>query len=145
MPPRTPKDLRTAWLLLLLRAEPGYGYALRRELGARGLEVEPGALYRNLRELERDGLITSRWMEPAAGPRARVYTISPSGQRSLVMLAGAIELARDAHLAFLTAYGRHGTDAVTPPSRLAGPGRTEGAARAAPPGPCCAERARPSC
>src|SRR6478672_4682020 len=63
LPPRTPKDLRAAWLLLLLRAEPSYGYVLRRELGERGFDVDPGTLYRTLRELERDGLITSRWME----------------------------------------------------------------------------------
>jgi PadR family transcriptional regulator PadR len=104
IPPRLPKDLRTAWLLLLLRAEPSYGYVLRRELGARGLEIEPGTLYRSLRELEGDGLITSRWMDPGAGPRARVYTITPAGERNLHVLAAAIETARDTQMAFMTAY-----------------------------------------
>jgi PadR family transcriptional regulator PadR len=99
-----PKDLRIAWLLLLLRTEPSYGYVLRRELSERGLEVEPGSLYRSLRELERDAFISSRWVEPAAGPRARVYTITPSGERSLDVLAAAIELARDAQKGFLAAY-----------------------------------------
>jgi PadR family transcriptional regulator PadR len=106
IPPRLPKDLRTAWLLLLLRAEPSYGYVLRRELGARGLEIEPGNLYRSLRELERDGLITSRWMDPGAGPRARVYTITPDGERNLDVLAAAIETARDTHAGFLAAYAQ---------------------------------------
>jgi PadR family transcriptional regulator PadR len=106
VPPRLPKDLRTAWLLLLLRAEPSYGYMLRRELGARGLEIEPGTLYRTLRELEGDGLITSRWMDPAAGPRARVYTITPNGRRNLDVLAAAIETACVTHAAFLTTYAQ---------------------------------------
>ena len=105
-PPRLPKDLRTAWLLLLLRVEPSYGYVLRRELGARGLEIEAGTLYRSLRDLEGAGLITSRWMDPGAGPRARVYTITPSGQRSLDLLAATIETARDTHAAFLAAYAQ---------------------------------------
>jgi DNA-binding PadR family transcriptional regulator len=105
LPPHIPKDLRTAWLLLLLRDEPSYGYVLRRALSARGLDVEPGTLYRGLRELERDGLITSQWMEPAAGPRARVYTITRDGHRSLDLLAAAIDLARGAQVAFLEAYG----------------------------------------
>ncbi len=104
LPPRIPKDLRTAWLLLLLRSEPSYGYVLRRELSERGLEIEPGSLYRSLRELESDGLITSHWMEPAAGPRARHYTLTPEGQRALGLLAAAIEGARDAQGAFLAAY-----------------------------------------
>jgi DNA-binding PadR family transcriptional regulator len=116
IPPRLPKDLRTAWLLLLLRAEPSYGYELRRKLGARGLEIEPGTLYRSLRELERDGLITSRWMDPAAGPRARVYTITPNGERNLAVLAAAIETARDTHAEFLAAYAQavHGRKPAGP-------------------------------
>jgi PadR family transcriptional regulator PadR len=104
LPPHIPKDLRTAWLLLLLRREPSYGYVLRRELRARALDVEPGTLYRSLRELERNALITSRWMEPAAGPRARVYTITPDGHAYLGVLAAAIEVARDAQVGFLAAY-----------------------------------------
>jgi DNA-binding PadR family transcriptional regulator len=104
LPQRIPKDLRTAWLLLLLRAEPSYGYMLRRALSERGLEVEPGSLYRSLRELERDAFISSRWVEPAAGPRARVYTTTPGGERCLDVLATTIELARDAQEGFLAAY-----------------------------------------
>ena len=91
-------------MLLLLRDAPSYGYVLRRELSARGLDVEPGTLYRSLRELERDALIRSKWMEPAAGPRARVYTITPDGHACLGALASAITLARDGQVAFLEAY-----------------------------------------
>jgi DNA-binding PadR family transcriptional regulator len=116
LPPPIPKDLRTAWLLLLLRAEPSYGYMLRRALAERGLEVDAGTVYRSLRELERDGLITSRWFEPAAGPRARVYTITPDGLATLDLLAASIELTREAQATFLAAYRR-------PPARTpAAPG-----------------------
>lgn len=113
IPPRIPKDLRTAWLLLLLRAAPSYGYMLRRALRERGIEIEPGSLYRSLRELERDAFITSRWVEPAAGPRARVYTITPAGERGLEVLATAIELGRDAQGRFLVAYDRPAGDAYS--------------------------------
>jgi PadR family transcriptional regulator PadR len=105
LPPRLPKDLRTGWLLLLLRDGPSYGYVLRRELGARGLEVEPSALYRSLRELESDGLIASSWMQPGPGPRARVYTVTTAGLHSLERLAAGIDRARRAQEAFLSAYG----------------------------------------
>lgn len=92
----------------MLRAQPSYGYVLRRELRERGLDVEAATLYRGLRELERDNLITSHWMEPAAGPRARVYTITAEGRRTLDLLADAIELARAAQVGFLEAYGPRG-------------------------------------
>jgi len=119
MPSPISKDLRTAWLLLLLRDAPSYGYVLRRELSARGVEVEAGTLYRSLRELERNALISSRWMDPAAGPRARVYTITAGGRASLDELVAAIELARAAQGAFLAAYGTrpagaHGSSAKLP-------------------------------
>jgi DNA-binding PadR family transcriptional regulator len=105
-------------LLLLLRDAPSYGYVLRRELAARGLEVEPGTLYRSLRELERDALISSRWMEPAAGPRTRVYTITAEGHACLDELAAVIELARGAQVIFLEAYTERmgGAASAAPPS-----------------------------
>jgi DNA-binding PadR family transcriptional regulator len=103
--PRISKDLRTAWLLLLLRAKPSYGYVLRRELQERGLEVDAGSLYRSLRELEGDGLISSRWRAPSAGPRSRIYTLTEKGHRALVVLASAIELGREVRDEFLAAYG----------------------------------------
>jgi PadR family transcriptional regulator PadR len=103
-----------AWLLLLLSEAPGYGYVLRRELVARGLHIEPGTLYRTLRELERDALITSRWLEPAAGPRARVYTITPDGRSCLQQLAAGIEQARAAQTAFLDAYAMRPDSAGSP-------------------------------
>jgi DNA-binding PadR family transcriptional regulator len=95
-----------AWLLLLLVDAPSYGYVLRRELSARGLEIEPGTLYRTLRELERGELITSQWMEPAAGPRARVYTLTAEGRSCLDELAAGIEQGRAAQTAFLDAHAR---------------------------------------
>lgn len=113
LPPRLPKDLRTAWLLLLVRSEPSYGYVLRRELADRGLEIEPGTLYRALRELEGDSLITSRWMEPAGGPRSRVYTLTADGARYLDVLADSISDSRDSQVAFLRAYG-HAFDTPDP-------------------------------
>ena len=113
LPPRIPKDLRNAWLLLLLRDQPSYGYVLRRALSERGLAIEPGTLYRGLRELERDELISSRWMEPAAGPRARVYTITAEGRSCLDRLAAGIKLLRTAQKSFLDAYAGPRSRTVT--------------------------------
>lgn len=95
------KDLRTAWLLLMLRDGESYGYELRRELVARAGELDPAVMYRSLRDMERNGLITSRWMSSHSGPRRRVYDITTRGRGELERIADAIATARDAQTAFL--------------------------------------------
>jgi PadR family transcriptional regulator, regulatory protein PadR len=100
----------------LLRDEPGYGYVLRRELRRRGFEVEPGTLYRTLRELEAEGLIESRWVDPAAGPRSRVCSITQAGRDKLEELATEIEVERDRRLTFLKAYAQSDPDRAEAPA-----------------------------
>lgn len=95
------KDLRTAWLLLMIREGASYGYELRRELALRASHLDPAVMYRSLREMEGEGLIRSRWMASQTGPSRRVYDITPAGRRELVRIAGAIAVARDAQTAFL--------------------------------------------
>jgi len=98
------KDFRAAWLLLLLRDGAGYGYVLQRRLGERGFSTERGAMYRTLRQLDGEGLISSRWMDPSHGPRRRLYELTPDGHAALGRIAATIESTRDAQTAFLTAY-----------------------------------------
>jgi DNA-binding PadR family transcriptional regulator len=98
------KDFRTAWLLLLLRDGSSYGYELRRELELRAMALDPAVMYRSLRDMERGGLIASRWMCSHAGPKRRVYNITPVGQGELTRIAATIRGARDAQNAFLDAF-----------------------------------------
>lgn len=100
------KDFRTGWLLMLLRDGPGYGYDLRRELHARALDFDRAVIYRGLREMEHDGLISSHWTESESGPRRRVYRLTNAGQGELARIAAAVGTARDGHDAFLDAYRR---------------------------------------
>jgi PadR family transcriptional regulator PadR len=110
------KDLRTAWLLVMLRDGESYGYELRRELAARAGELDPAVMYRSLREMERGGLISSRWMHSQTGPRRRVYDIAPAGRRKLVQVAEEIVGTRDALNALLAELGQlDGTDHSSPP------------------------------
>lgn len=97
------RDLRTAWLLLLLRDGSGYGYELRRELDALAMKLDPAVMYRTLREMETVGLISSRWMRSDTGPKRRVYDITPAGREELERVAATIAIARDAHTRFLAA------------------------------------------
>lgn len=99
------RELLIAWLLLLLARRAGHGYDLHRQLEAHAVCAESGAMYRALRKLECDGCAESSWAKSVAGPRRRLYRITPRGREELEELVGAITLKRDVHAAFLHAHG----------------------------------------
>ena len=80
-------------VLLVLRDTPGHGYELLEELQALmpGERIDMGNLYRILRSLEREGLVSSTWDEEAPGPAKRVYVITQSGRRVLAQWVGAFK------------------------------------------------------
>ena len=98
------KDLRRAWLLLLLEHEPTHGYALHCDLRARGLNADPGAVYRTLRQLDGEGLIASSWTDAPQGPKRRVYAITRAGRAELDAIASALTRTRNAQSTFLRSY-----------------------------------------
>jgi len=99
-----PRALLTAWLLLLLGREATHGYELRRRLEANGLVTDAAAMYRLLRKIEREGRVESFWGEAVAGPRRRLYRLTPKGLSDLDALVGAIRNTCDTHAAFLQAH-----------------------------------------
>lgn len=106
LPPAVGRQLLAGWLLLLLRPGPSYGYSLRRALAEHQVRADPGAMYRVLRQLERDGWLQSRWMQPEAGPRRRLYRLTATGRRHLEPLVTAIIGVHNGHAAFLRDYER---------------------------------------
>jgi DNA-binding PadR family transcriptional regulator len=73
-------------LLLLLRRSEAHGYALLDELEGFGFNpghLDPTLVYRALREMEGLGFVISHWDEKSQGPRRRIYTILPEGERQL--------------------------------------------------------------
>ena len=103
-PARLPKELLAPWLLLLLELRPGYGYEMRRGLLERGFHADPSSVYRNLREMEAQGLVASHWTDESEGPKRRVYTLTDRGRTELEESATAFRKARNAQSAFLRAY-----------------------------------------
>ena len=87
-------------LLLLLAERPTHGYELLErlpELLGEG-RVDVGNLYRFLRALEEDGLVTSEWSADLPGPAKRTYELTPEGRdllrawtRSLGELRGGLD------------------------------------------------------
>lgn len=81
---RLPKNFLASWLLLLLRNWNAYGYQLIQTLTAMGLGlVDPATVYRTLRQLEKEGYITSAWDPQEAGAARRMYTLTDAGQEYL--------------------------------------------------------------
>ncbi|MDP8988036.1 MAG: PadR family transcriptional regulator [Actinomycetota bacterium] len=72
-------------ILLLLREQESHGYELMGRLAELGVEVPPttGGLYRSLRTMAEEGLVSSYWSTPERGPARRVYAITELGEQQL--------------------------------------------------------------
>lgn len=78
-------------LLLMLREWSSYGYELMEKMAQFGLAaMNPGTVYRTLRQMEKDGVIKSNWDTSAAGPARRVYSITDAGEAYLTYWADSL-------------------------------------------------------
>jgi PadR family transcriptional regulator len=93
-------------LLLLLLERPTHGYELLEQLPALTGEsrVDMGNLYRVLRALEEDGLVSSRWEADQPGPAKRTYELTPEGKRLLEEWGEALRRSRERIDTFLDRY-----------------------------------------
>jgi len=94
-------------ILLLLSGKPSHGYELMEELEKIGLHdgsPDPGAVYRNLRRMEEDGLLESEWDTSGTGPARRLYRLTPKGQEYLEAWAVTIEQRKRSLEKFLKMY-----------------------------------------
>ena len=88
-------------LLLLLRERPMHGYELIERV-----RVDVGNLYRILRALEEEGIVTSEWSADLPGPAKRTYQLTDAGKRLLDRWAAALGDARQVIGGFLDRYER---------------------------------------
>ncbi len=95
-------------VLLAIRNRPGtHGYHLMSEIERLAMtdsEVDAGALYRTLRQLEHAGMVTSTWDTASGGPARRCYTLTEEGVRHLDDWAALIEKRRSEMDRFLEAH-----------------------------------------
>lgn len=72
-------------LLLILHHGPAHGYTMIEQLAEFGLgDIDPSALYRALRDMEKRGWVTSFWEEEQTqGPPRRVYRLTQVGDEVL--------------------------------------------------------------
>ena len=97
-------------LLLLLHRSSSHGYSLQDELKEFGFAeapVDSSVVYRALREMEEQGLLTSTWDTEGSGPPRRVYQLTAQGNQYLAQwVADLRETDRVLH-GFFAAYDEH--------------------------------------
>jgi len=93
-------------LLLLLRDGETHGYDLADSLAEMAPDdpVDLGNLYRLLRSLEGDGVVTSRWRDDLPGRSKRTYELTDAGLRLLETWAEALGRTEGTIAAFLRRY-----------------------------------------
>jgi poly-beta-hydroxybutyrate-responsive repressor len=93
-------------LLLLLRERPLHGYELIERLPEVVGEgrVDVGNLYRLLRSLEAEGVVSSEWSAELPGPAKRTYELTADGRRLLDRWAEALREAQTDVQSFLDRY-----------------------------------------
>jgi len=94
-------------LLLLLRERPHHGYELIErlpEIAGAETRVDVGNLYRLLRALEAEGIVTSEWVADLPGPAKRTYELTADGRRLLDRWTAALRDAQTVIQSFLDRY-----------------------------------------
>jgi len=80
-------------ILASLAESTTHGYDLVEQIHALAADlvcIDPGSMYRLLRSLEEQGLVSSSWQTPEAGPSRRVYVITEQGIEALQLMAESL-------------------------------------------------------
>jgi poly-beta-hydroxybutyrate-responsive repressor len=96
-------------LLQLLDERPMHGYELLErvpELVREERRVDLGNLYRLLRSLEEEGIVSSEWDESLPGPAKRTYRLTEAGRTVLGQWADALREVRGVISEFLDRHER---------------------------------------
>jgi len=98
--PREPREVVEArprnWaqpvILVLLREWNSYGYEMMERMAEFGFEaMNPGTMYRTLRNMEKNGAVKSAWDTSKGGPPRRVYSITDVGEAYLDFWVKSLE------------------------------------------------------
>lgn len=94
-------------LALLVAEGPAHGYELMDRVRTLGLPcVDCALLYRALRAMESEHLVTSSWEGSRAGPDRRMYRLTPAGIEWLRQAAPAVADTRRCIGGFLSRFDR---------------------------------------
>jgi PadR family transcriptional regulator, regulatory protein PadR len=96
-----------AVILMALQRSNSYGYKLMEETATFWREaLNPGVVYRTLRQMEKNGNIKSTWDTNTKGPPRRMYSITDTGEAYLDLWIGSLKQYQTNVEAFLGLYHR---------------------------------------
>ena len=105
-----PRKWLTPVTLVLLEEERSHGYELMERMEEEfGFEqINPGSVYRTLRQMETEGLCVSEWETPSTegGPARRTYAITDAGEAYLAAWTKACKEYQRLMGEFARVYGR---------------------------------------
>lgn len=95
-------------LLLLLKMKASYGYELLENLRQFGFDElpDPATAYKNLRIMEQEGWVTSKWDTGGPGPARRIYEVTREGEDLIQSWAVAIRRTQESLNTFLSLFER---------------------------------------
>src|SRR5918993_2629378 len=100
-----PRNWLTPVALVILREESSYGYDLMERLEEFGFaEINPGTLYKTLRQMENERLCESEWETSEGGPARRMYAITDAGESYLAAWAERCKAYQNVMDCFFQAY-----------------------------------------
>ena len=108
---RVPRLLHP-FILLALKEKDSYGYELIEKISEFRFHNSPpdvGAVYRNLRAMEKEGWVKSKWDTKGTGPAKRICRITPQGEEILHGWAITLRKRRESLEQFLKLYQSHYT------------------------------------
>ena len=94
-------------ILMALKIKSSYGYEFIQEISRFGFvegQAPPGMIYRHLRDLEENGLVTSEWNTDATGPARRMYHLTDEGNEVLTYWIEHMRNQADKLLKFIDMY-----------------------------------------
>ncbi|CAN5594140.1 poly-beta-hydroxybutyrate-responsive repressor [soil metagenome] len=100
-----PRNWLVPVILLSLRDWNSYGYELMERASTFGFgAMNPGTLYRTLRQMEKDGVVESSWETSRGGPARRMYSITDSGRTYLDFWANSLQQYQKTMDTFFSLY-----------------------------------------
>ena len=93
-------------LMYLLHRQNSYGYGLIDNLKALGISPDASSVYRNLRRMEKEGLVRSEWDTEGNGPAKRYYKLTADGEDLLHSWVLTVRRNKDILENFLELYSQ---------------------------------------
>jgi PadR family transcriptional regulator, regulatory protein PadR len=111
-----PRSFLRSALHLALMPGPSHGYDLLEQLRAFGLtSVDLAGVYRALRSMDRENLVSSSWEDSELGPPRRVYQLTDTGFRAADAHVAGLRSARNHLDSLLASVGADNPLSVTNP------------------------------